>query len=300
MLIIPGPASQELGAKTAELLKTAPVKTFFKQFPDGESYIRIQGDLKEKDVAVVQTTAPPQDTNLIQLCLIADAARSLGARNVTAIVPYMAYARQDKQFIAGEALSAKTVANLLTASGVTGLITVNIHSEHSLANFKFATKNLNAIPLLAQHFKSIGLKAAFALAPDKGAAGYAKQAAAILQGEYGWLHKERDRYTGQINTEKKELNVKGKNAVIFDDIISTGGTIVNAVKILKEQGARRIFAACVHPLLVGDAQKRIMQSGAEAIIATDCVQSPVSKVSVAPLIAEALKKPLNLKTGVAH
>ena len=289
MIVTPGPASQELGKKIAELLKTATITVHFKKFPDGESYIRLEGDAKGKDVAIIQTAGPPQDTNILQLCLMADAARSLGAKEVTAVTPYMAYARQDKQFLLGEAISVKTIARFLASSGVTRLITVNIHAEQVLANFNFATKNLSAIPLLAQHFKNKGYKGALALAPDKGAADYAKEAARILEGEHGWLHKERDCYTGQISTEKKELNVKGKIAIVFDDIISTGSTIVNAVKILKEQGARKVFATCAHPLLIGDAQNKIIQSGVEEIVGTDCIPSSVSKVSVAPLIAEALK-----------
>jgi ribose-phosphate pyrophosphokinase len=289
LIIIPGPSSQVLGKKIAELLKTETVTLHYKRFPDGESYIRLEGEIKNKSVVVVQTTSPPQDTNLMQLCLIADAARNHGAKKIIAVIPYMAYARQDKQFLPGEAVSIKTIANMLSANGITQLITVNIHAEQALKNFNFTTKNLSAIPLLAEHFKDKGYTGAFALAPDKGATKYAIEAAKILKGEYGWLQKERDRYTGQITVERKKLNVKNKDVIIFDDIISTGGTIVNAVKILKEQGARKIFTACVHPLLINDAQNKIIQSGAEEIIGTDCVPSPVSKVTVAPLIADTLK-----------
>ena len=112
----------------------------------------------------------------------------------------------------------------------------------------------------------------------------------VLDGGCGWLRKERDRLTGEIQVEEKKFNIEGKDVIVFDDIISTGGTIAAAVKMLKKQGARRVYAACTHPLLVGEAQKKIMQGGAEEIVGTDCVPSPVSAVSVAPLITEALAK----------
>jgi ribose-phosphate pyrophosphokinase len=122
----------------------------------------------------------------------------------------------------------------------------------------------------------------------------AQQAQSVLQGEAGHLEKQRDRYTGQTSQTGKGLNVKGQTVIIFDDIISTGGTIVGAAKILRELGAARIFTACVHPLLIGNAEKRILDAGVEEIVGTDSVPSHASKVSLAPLIAKALKA---LKSG---
>jgi ribose-phosphate pyrophosphokinase len=179
---------------------------------------------------------------------------------------------------------------LIEAVGVTRFITVNIHSTKILENFNIPAENLSAIPLLAKHFYSRGFAKAFALAPDEGAIDMAIEASKILGGEYGWLKKERDKITGEIIVEKKLFDIKGRDAIVFDDIISTGGTMATAVKILKEQGARRVYAACVHPLLIGDAKERILKSGADGIVGTNSVQGPASTVSLAPLIAEALKK----------
>ncbi|HVP41615.1 MAG TPA: ribose-phosphate diphosphokinase [Candidatus Krumholzibacteriaceae bacterium] len=288
MLVIPGPASQELGRKTAELLKAKTVNVVFKRFPDGESYIRFEGELVTEEVVIVQTTSPPQDTNLFQLFLMADTAKELGARKIVAVVPYLAYSRQDKRFLHGEAFSIQMVAKLLGEVGVDQLLTVNVHQQKVLDEFPFPAKTVSAIPLLAEHFKHRGLEGAFALAPDEGAKEYAIAAAKILGGGYGWRHKERNRYTGAISFRDEKYDIKGKDAIIFDDIISTGGTTADAVKTLKTQGARRVFSACVHPLLIGDAEKKIMNNGAEEIVGTDCVPSPVSKVSVAPLIVKAL------------
>ena len=288
MKIIPGPSSTKLGNSIAEILGIETVRIAHKKFPDGESYIRLEGEVAGEEIAIVQTTGPPQDTNLIQLFILADAAKDLGAKRVIAVVPYLAYARQDKRFLPGEAISIQTIGKLLKASGIDELLTVNVHQEKILEKFEIPARNISAIGLLANYFKSRGLEGAFALAPDKGASEFAIEASEILGGGYGWLHKERDRYTGEVKTEEKTLDVSGKDAIIFDDIISTGGTTANAVKILKKQGARRIFAACVHPLMIGNAKERILQSGAEEIVGTDSVPSDVTVVSLAPLLAKAL------------
>jgi ribose-phosphate pyrophosphokinase len=210
---------------------------------------------------------------------------------VTVIVPYLAYARQDKAFLQGEAVSIETVARMLKAAGVDSLITVNVHQEKVLNRFPFPAKSLSAIPLLAEYFKQKGFAEAFVLAPDEGALHIAEEAKKVLGGDCGYLEKHRDRYTGQITIEKKgKFEVKGKTVVVFDDIISTGGTTAAAVKIMKELGAARVFAGCVHPLMIGEAEKRILEAGAEEIVGTDSVPSRVSKVSLAPLLSEELKE----------
>lgn len=290
MKIILGPASRQLGEKIAELLNIDTVPVAFKNFPDGESYIRLEGDLQNEEAVIVQTTSPPQDARLVQLALIADAAKLNGAKKVTAITPYLAYARQDKAFLHGEAISIQAIARMLKAAGVDNLITVNVHQERVLTKFPFPAKTVSAIPLLAEYLKQKSREKAFALAPDQGALHIVEEAKTVLGGECGYLEKHRDHYTGQVSVEKKSFDVKGKTVIIFDDIISTGGTIVAAAKILKELEAGVVYAACVHPLLIGDAEKRIIEAGVKEIIGTDSVPSHVSKVSLAPLISEELKE----------
>jgi ribose-phosphate pyrophosphokinase len=289
MKIIPGPASKQLGEKVAELLDVEAVPLFFKTYPDGESYVRLEGTVKNEEITIVQTTSPPQDTRLIQLALIADVAKRHGAKKVTAVVPYLAYARQDRVFLQGEAISINTVANMLKVAGIDSLITVNVHQAKVLEKFPFPAKTLSAISLLAEYFKKKGFEKAFALAPDDGALWLAEEAKSVLNGECGYLEKHRDLYTGQVTTEKKKLDVRGKTVIIFDDIISTGGTIASAAKIMKEAGADKVYAACVHPLLIGDAEKRILESGVKEIVGTDSIPSRVSKVSLAPLLSKELK-----------
>ena len=290
MIVIPGPTSQSLGKKVAERLNARMVPVNLKAFPDGEYALRFEGDIVDEEVVVVQTTEPPQDTNVMQLLLMLDTAKDLGAKRVTAVVPYLAFARQDKRFLAGEAVSAKTLVKLIEACGVDRFVTVNIHTKDILNNFSVPTANLSAITLLAEHFKSRGLDGAFSLSPDKGAVGLAEEADRVLAGGCGWLRKERDRYTGEIQVEEKSLDVKGKNVIVFDDIISTGGTIARAIKMLKSQGARRIYAACVHALLIGDAKTKIIESGAEEIVSTDSISNSVKKVTLTPLIVETLTR----------
>lgn len=289
MKVIAGPASTELGEKVARLTGFEKVNVAWRVFPDGESYVRLEGEVKNEHVAIVQTTCAPQDSRLMQLAFLVNAAKRQGAKKVTAVVPYLAYARQDKIFLSGETVSVEVVAAMLRAAGLDQLVTVNVHAESVLGRFPFPTKNLSAIPYLAQYFVQMGHQKAFALAPDKGAMYIADQAKEVFGGESGYLEKQRDRYTGQTTQSAGHLNVKNQTVVILDDIISTGGTIVGAAKILRAQGAAHVYAACVHGLLIGDAEKRILEAGVEEVVATDSVPSEASKVTLAPLISRELQ-----------
>jgi ribose-phosphate pyrophosphokinase len=290
MIIVPGPASQELGRKIAELLKQKIVPIEFKRFPDGESYIRFDGEVENEDVVIVQTTSPPQNENLVQLLLIADTAKDLRAKTITAAVPYFAYARQDQRFRPGEALSVKTMVKLLETCGVSKIYTVNAHNPAILETLQVPIEDLSAIPLLAEYFKNKGFDRAFSLALGKKGLATALEADKVLGGGYGYISTQRDIITGKVTIEERSLPVKGRDVIIFDDIISSGGTMVKAVAWTRKQGARTVHAACVHPLLIGDAENKIIQSGADSIVGTDSVPSRISVVSIAPLIAEALVK----------
>jgi ribose-phosphate pyrophosphokinase len=290
MIIIPGPASQELGRKIAELLKLETVPVEFKRFPDGEFYIRLDGEVENKDVTIVQTTGPPQNENLVQLLLMADTAKDLGAKSITAVVPYFAYARQDQRFRLGEAFSVKTVVKLFQTCGVSRILTVNSHNPAVLKTLQVSVEDLSAISLLAEHFKNKGFNKAFSLALGKKGLATAVEADRVLKGGYGYISTQRNRITGKVTIEDKSLPVKDRDVIIFDDIISSGGTMAKAVALMRKQGAKTVHAACVHALLIGDAEDKILQSGADSIVGTDSVASHVSVVSVAPLIAEALAK----------
>ncbi len=290
MKIIPGPASKELAERIAQILNAETVPIFCKIFPDGESYLRFETEsLQNEDVTIVQTTSPPQDQRLIQLLLMADNAADMKARSITVVSPYFAYSRQDKRFLPGEAFSIKTIVKLLESCGVSRIITVNAHSPHVLRTLRTPVEDLSAIPLLAEYFRTKGLvENPVSLSLGKKAVSVAAEADSILKGGFDYVSTKRNVQTGNVTLEEKKLPVKNRDVIVFDDIISSGGTMAKAVKFVKDQGARKVYAACVHPLLMGDSHKKILENGAEEIIGTDCVQSPVSKVSVAPLISKVL------------
>jgi len=224
---------------------------------------------------------------------MARTASELGAERVICVVPYLAYARQDKRFLYGEALSLDIGIQLLEAAGVDDLIVIDAHSDHSLQRlqkqYSIRIEDLSAIPLLAEHLKEWEYRGAYSLSPDEGSIHRAKMGGEVLGGGFGFFEKQRDFRTGEIEMTVKEIEIQGRDAVVFDDIISSGGTMARTIAGLKRQGARRVAAACTHGLFMGDAEKRIREAGADLIVATDTVETKFSQVSVAQLIAEQLK-----------
>lgn len=289
MIIIPGPSSRELGMKVADLMKAGMVDVKSKTHPDGEVHVRLLEDVRD-DVAIIQTTAPPQDRSLLELFILIDTAKDLGAKSITAVVPYLAYARQSKRFLNGEAISVNTVIKILNSLGIDRFIAINVHEREIIKRLNVQADNLSAISLLAGYFKQKGLGKAYVFAPDLGAIDLVREANEVLGGGYGWIEKERDKETGEIRYGSMEIDVEGRKVIVFDDIISTGGTMTEAARILNQRGASCVYAACVHPLLVGNALKKVMFSKVRGVVGTDCVPSVVSVVSVAPLIAEALRR----------
>ncbi|RLF12214.1 MAG: ribose-phosphate diphosphokinase [Thermoprotei archaeon] len=288
--VVPGPASRRLGASLAEELKTSVLEVESKVFPDGESYVRLKGEVAGEEVVVVQSCYPPQDKHLIELLLLVKTIKELGARKVIAAVPYLAYSRQDKRFLEGEAVSGRVVLELIGLAGADALLTVDVHSEALLEKLSFKAVNVSAMPLIARYLSQLRLLNPFILSPDKKRAREAGLVASLLNTDHGYLEKVRDLSTGEVKTMVKGLPVEGRDVVIVDDIISTGGTIANAASIVKSQGARRVLAACTHPILAKGAEERMRKAGVEEIIGTDAVESHVSRVSVAPALAEALRK----------
>jgi len=290
MIIIPGPTSQELGKNIAKQLKARISPIEFTRFPDGESRIRFECNVEGDDAIIVQTTGPPQNENLIQLFLMADNAKDMKARSITAVVPYFAYARQDQRFRPGETFSLKTIITLLKTCGVKRIISVNSHNSEILKTMPIHIQDLSAIPLLAEHYKNKGFYNTFSLSLGKKGLDTAIEASNVLKGGYDYIPTQRDRTTGVVTLEEKPLPIRGKDVVIFDDIISSGRTMIKAVACVKRQGAKTVNVACVHALLTEEVKGKILNAGADQVVATDSVQSSISVVSIAPLIAEALAK----------
>lgn len=285
-LIIGGSASQKLAAKIAGELNEplCPLET--RKFPDGERYIRIGGDVGENTV-VVQSTGYPQDQNLIELFLILKTLKSMDVENIKVVIPYFGYGRQEKRFKSGEAVSAAVIAELIEAAGASEIFSINLHEDGICNLFNIPSHNLSAMPLVADYIHE-KLEDPLIVAPDKGALPFAEEIAGKLGCQCDHLEKTRIS-PEKVETKTKNLDVKDREAVIIDDIISTGGTIVNASNILRQHGASKVIVSCIHPVLVEDALLKIFAAGVDDVIATDTLNSEVSAISVAPLVARALK-----------
>lgn len=287
MIVVAGPASTYLAEKVAELTRLKLIKLEYKLFPDGESYIRFPEGVRGQDLVVIQGTHPPQDRHLIQAYFIAENAIELGANSVSLIAPYLAYARQDKRFFEGEAISIKSILGMLKSAGYEKIYTVNVHSPWIARTSPIPLINIHAEKVIGGYFKKLGIKKPVVASVGKKGEEMASAVAGELDAEYIVAKSSRDSVTGQVMVEVDR--VRGlKNVIVVDDIISTGGTMVEVIKALKNMGAEKIYVACVHALMVGEAPQKIMGAGAEEIVASDTIPSEYSKYSVAGLLAEEI------------
>lgn len=282
MRIVAGPASQLLATRVASLLKCGVDLTEYKQFPDGEVYCRVTGDIRGQDVVIIQSTYHASD--LIYLLELIDACDE--AASVTVITPYFGYARQDKRFKPGEPITARALAKCVKADRV---FTINIHDRSVLKYFPCPAVDLNAAPELGNYIDGMELKDTTILAPDDGALNLVRSAAEPRNLHYDYL--EKTRLSGEeVKIAPKNLDITGNDVVIMDDIISTGGTIAEAIKLLKAQGVRDVYVACVHGVFVNNAYLKLHDAGVKDILATDTLEKAISKVSVASVIADAIKE----------
>lgn len=270
-------------------LKVDLIQLESKIFPDEESYLRIPESIKDEKVVVIHSCFPQQDKRLIELFMILDNARVLGAKEIISVIPYLAYARQDKRFRDGETIGISTIAKLIRLCGTNTFITVNIHEKSSLDLFNIRSINLSAMLELGSYIKGLNLKNPIVVAPDRGALEDAKEVAKVMKTDYTFFDKTRDLKTGEVRAGSKEADVGDRDVVIVDDIISTGGTIANIAKIVKKQGAEKVLAACTHALLIKDSRDKLHNAGVNEIIGTDTVDSDVSRVSVANIIVDTLR-----------
>jgi len=289
-LVVAGPTSANLARNLALELEAELVPVESKTFPDGESYLRFEHDLRGEEVIIVQSSFPAQNRSLIELFLLVDSAKDLGADRAIAVVPYFAYARQDQRFRAGEGISVKTIVKLIEASGADAFLTVDVHKPDIMKFFHIPAINSTAMPSIGKYLAAFDLKKPHVIAPDEGAINLAESVAKVLKASHSFVRRHRDKRSGVPTTELREIGVKDRDAVIVDDIISTGGTVVSVVKMLKEEGVNDIYVACTHPLLVDEAKLRILSAGVKKILGTDSVASEVSEVPIAPVLAESLRK----------
>ena len=293
MKIVGGSSGRALATLVARELDLKVSGVEIKRFPDGEKYLRVDEDLAGQDVVIVQSINHEPDELLFEYFLLCDTIKDLGASKVIAVLPYFAYARQDSRFNPGEAVSFKTVTKLIEYVGTTELFSVDMHQhriERPADVFRIPAHNLTAAPLLAEYVKAkTSLEKPIVIGPDEESEQWASTAAKVIGADHDVLEKKR-LGAEKVEITTRRLDVRGRDVLLIDDIISTGGTIIEASRILKSQGARRLIVACTHPILAQNALARIYESGAEIVVGTDTVPSPVSFVSVAPLIADAIRR----------
>lgn len=288
----------EFGFDVAERLTKNGVKDvkkgeiLLKKFPDGECYARVNNinDIENQNCVVVKSIY--NNDELINAILILDAVKRGNPKSITLVAPYLTYMRQDKIFLPGEALSADVILKILS-SYADKIFLINSHNQHFRKKEKskyngIEIYNIDAFPEIAKYFKN--LKNPKVISPDKGALHTSKKCAEILNCESDYLVKKRDRVTGKVVTEDKNLGVEGKDVLIVDDIISSGGTMIEALKIIKKQNPASINLACVHGVFC-DAEKFLMlRILADELIATNSIPNKASKIDLSELIAKEIAK----------
>jgi ribose-phosphate pyrophosphokinase len=261
------------------------------KLPDGEKYVRIPESVSGKDILIVNSFAHHPDELILETLFLIDTFKELGAREISGIFPYFPYSRLSRKFIRGEAATLKTVAKLFKAAGLKKMYVVDFHIHNDLNElFQFEVVNVTAMHLLSKYvMDNFKIDSPYVVGADQVASYWASIVAGELNTEFSLMRKIRIDAENVVIDSVPE-NVLNKDVILVDDIISTGGTIIQAVKALKSAGARRIYAICTHPVLSNQALQLIYQSGVDGVVGTDTVLSPVSHVSVSGLLSEAVEK----------
>lgn len=285
--VVTGPGTFDLADKIARRLGAHLAVASLRIFSDGESSIKL--GRVGKNCVIVQSINPPTDTHLIQLLMMAKKCTDDGAQDVCAVVPYLGYARQDRAFLEGEVVSISLVAKLFESVGLKHIITVDIHSELAMSYFA-SIQNVSSIPLLADYASKMRLHDPIAVSPDAGGSNRAKEFARHLDIDVLVLKKSRHKVTGDVTIEERlDIDISKRDAIVIDDIISSGGSLIKAAEVLNKKGAGKIYAMCAHALLMNDAAQKIKSAGVKDIISTNSVPSQYAKVDLSPEIALALK-----------
>ena len=286
--VIAGKSSEDVAKKLSRKIKANFIKSQIRVFADGESKITLSGKISKKKSIVVQSIYPPVDTNLIQVLSLISKAKEISSE-VIAVIPYMGYARQDREFLPGEIITMKVLGKLFKGAGASKIIAVDIHSMIGFRHFSIKTENISAIPELVQYIKKLSLKNPLVVSPDQGGKERAKEFAEKLGSEYIALEKKRDRKSGKVKIETKSLDeVANRNLILVDDMISTGGSIVKATQFLKKQKCKKVYVVCTHALLINNAEKRIKKAGVIKIISANTIPGKTSIVDISKIIAKAI------------
>ncbi|NIR44838.1 MAG: ribose-phosphate pyrophosphokinase [Gemmatimonadetes bacterium] len=293
MMLLSGTANRPLAEAIARELGTSLCDVTIKRFADGEIFVRVDENVRGRDVFIIQPTVPPAD-NIMELLLLIDAASRASAARVTAVVPYYGYGRQDRKDQPRVAIGAKLMANLITQAGADRVVSIDFHQHQLQAFFDIPVDHLYALPVFAERYEKMDLSPLVVVASDVGAAKMARGFSRRLGGEIAMIDKRRPSHNvAEVATVVGE--VKGKNCLIPDDMIDTGGTVVGAARALAERGAAKIFICATHGLLSGPAVSRLSELPAEVAL-TDTVLIPEEKrwpdlkvLSVANLLGKAIR-----------
>ena len=300
MKVLAGTSNSKLCKDIARELKLKLVNSHIKRFADGEVYIEINENIRGNSIFVVQSTSNPANDNLMELLICIDALRRSSAKNITAVIPYFGYARQDRKVVPRTAISAKLVSNLITNAGANRILSVDLHAGQIQGFFDIPVDNLFATPIFARHIKRTKLNNLICIAPDVGGVERTRALSRRINSSIAIIDKRRPA-PGKSEVMNIVGSVKGKNCIIVDDIIDSGGTIVNAVKALKEKGAKDVYVYITHAVLSGEAVKKIEKSQIKKLITTDTIDNSkkireskkIEIISLAPMISEAMKRIAN-------
>jgi ribose-phosphate pyrophosphokinase len=298
MKILSGTSNPRLSKEISKKLKLKLINTNIKRFADGEIYIEINENIRGNSVFVIQSTSTPANDNIMELLLCIDALRRSSAKNITAVIPYFGYARQDRKVAPRTSISAKVVSNLITNAGASRIVTVDLHAGQIQGFFDIPVDNLFTTPMFARYIKKkFKTKNLVCVSPDVGGVQRTRGLATKLKVDLAIIDKRRPE-PGKSEVMNIIGDVKGKNCIIVDDIIDSGGTIINAVEALKKAGANDVYVFITHAVLSGDAAKKIKNSKIKKLIITDTIDnslkiknnSKIEVISIAPLMAEAINR----------
>lgn len=294
LILISGTSSQKLAKDIARNLNTEITPATIKKFNDGETYVRINESVRGSNVFIIQSTSTPVNDSLMELLITIDALKRASAKEITAVMPYYGYSRQDRKSTSREPITAKLVASMLETAGANRVVTVDLHVDQIQGFFNIPSDNLTAIPILAKAISEKNLENIIVVAPDAGSATRVRRLADILLVDVAIINKRRTAH-GESKVMELIGEVEGKTAILLDDIIDTGGTIANAAKELKKQGARDVYICATHPIFSKDAVQKLDSEYVKEVIATDTIHLPEEKqiskikvVSIAPFLAEVI------------
>ncbi len=295
MKIVTGTAHPRLVADICSYLGVPPCDTTVSSFPDGETFVKINENIRGRDVFIVQPTCPPTNQNLMELLILVDAARRSSSARITAVIPFFGYARQDRKDQPRVPITAKLVANLLAAAGVQRVLTMDLHAQQLQGFFDIPVDHLYALPVLIHYLHDLGLNDLVVVSPDVGGVKMASAYAEALKAGLAIVVKRRLSAT-EIEAVTIIGEVEGKNVILVDDLTETAGTLVGAARILRDQGARDIYAGVSHAVLTDLAVERLKSSEIKELITTDSVpvrtdvDSRVKVLSVAELLGEGIRR----------